>query len=317
MSIRLASWEERLLEWAHEALDEPIVGRVAEVEEDVLGRAYERCEHIARENSLTFHLASRLLPGEKRRAVHALYAFCRLSDDLVDRALSPDSIALDEWRQRVRGSSAQETEPVLLAWSDTRRRYRIPIRYAEQLIDGVARDLVQTRYETFDELAEYCYSVASTVGLMAMHIVGFAPTAVRDAVRLGVALQLTNILRDVGEDWRMGRLYLPLSDLRDYRLQEADIARGVVDDRWRHFMGYQIGRARRLYAESMPGLVHLDADGRFAVAAAAELYRGILDSIEANDYDVFGRRAYVGKTSKLLKLPGIWWRARRVDGRRP
>lgn len=317
MSLRLASWEEQLLDWANEGLSEPAVVGIADYEEDLLRQAYERCELIAREHSLTFHLAASLLSREKRKGIHALYAFCRLSDDLVDRPGRAGAIGLGEWRRRVQVSSSHETEPVLVAWSDTRQRFGIPTRYAEQLIDGVARDLEQTRYESFDDLAEYCYGVASTVGLMAMHIVGFVPTAVRDAVKLGVALQLTNILRDIGEDWRMGRLYLPLSELRDFGLDETDIERGVVDDRWRGFMAHQIARARRLYDESMPGLVYLDADGRFAVAAAAELYRAILGRIEANDFEVFHNRAYVATTSKLLKLPGIWWRVRRLRARGP
>jgi len=147
---------------------------------------------------------------------------------------------------------------------------------------------------------------------MAMHIIGFeGPHAVPYAVKLGVALQLTNILRDVGEDWRAGRLYLPSDELAQFGLGEEDVAAGQVDDRWRAFMRFQIGRARRLYAEAMPGIRLLAADGRFAIAAAAELYRAILDDIEAHDYNVFARRAHIGALGKLRRLPGIWWRSRR------
>ena len=165
----------------------------------------------------------------------------------------------------------------------------------------------QVRYPTFDALAHYCYGVASTVGLMAMHIIGFESTeAIPYAVRLGVALQLTNILRDIDEDWRAGRVYLPQDELAAFGLTEGDIAAGRVDDRWRAFMRFQIQRTRSLYDEAMPGIALLDKDGRFAITAAAELYRGILDDIELNDYNVFGRRAHMTTWAKLSRLPAIW-----------
>jgi len=152
--------------------------------------------------------------------------------------------------------------------------------------------------------------VASTVGLMSMHIVGFKDqSAIPYAVKLGVALQLTNILRDVAEDWQNGRLYLPLHELKAFSLSEADIAAGTNDHRWKAFMAFQIRRARKLYDEALPGIALLDRRGRLAVAAAAELYRAILDDIEAHDYDVFTRRAHISKSQKLLRLPGIWFRA--------
>jgi phytoene synthase len=144
-----------------------------------------------------------------------------------------------------------------------------------------------------------------------MHIIGFeGAQAIPYAVKLGVALQLTNILRDVAEDWRNRRLYLPLDELSAFGLSEADIAAGVVDDRWRALMRFQIERSRRLYAEGMPGVSMLHSDGRLAIAAAAELYRAILCDIEAHDYDVFTRRAHVSGGGKVRRLPGIWWRAR-------
>jgi phytoene synthase len=130
-----------------------------------------------------------------------------------------------------------------------------------------------------------------------------------------VALQLTNILRDVAEDWQNGRLYLPLDELAAFGLAEADIAQGVVDNRWRAFMRFQIERARQLYTEALPGVAMLGKSGRFAVGAAAELYRAILEDIEAHDYDVFSRRAHLSDRKKLALLPGIWWRARFGKGR--
>jgi phytoene synthase len=195
-------------------------------------------------------------------------------------------------------------------------RYAIPVAYAEQLLDGVARDLSPARYATFDELAAYCYGVASTVGLMAMHIIGLAPgatwaQAVPAAVKLGVALQLTNILRDVGEDWAQGRLYLPLDELAAFGLADADLARiPAADPRWRRFMRFQVTRCRRLYAEALPGVRLLHPRGRLAVAAAAELYLGLLVDLRAHGYDAFTRRAHLSAWGRLRRLPGLWWRWR-------
>jgi phytoene synthase len=178
-------------------------------------------------------------------------------------------------------------------------------------MDGVAADLTKDRYATIDELAQYSYGVASTVGLMSMHIIGYSDEdAIPYAIKLGVALQLTNILRDIAEDWARGRVYVPQDELAHFGLTEDDIAAAVVTDRWRAFMRFQIDRNRRLYAEAMPGIGYLDPSGRFAIGAAAELYRAILEDIERHDYDVFSRRAYVSKWGKIGRLPGIWWRSR-------
>ena len=321
-------WERHLLNMANEALEK---GNESVFEHHVPDEVYHLCKDITRRNSKTFFMASGLLPDGKRQAVRALYAFCRVSDDLVDRPASDSASGtastLEAWRREsaaphtleltipTTGTAAEHnpTYAVALAWADARRAYQIPLGYADQLIDGLALDLNQTRYETFADLARYCYGVACTVGLMSMHIVGYqGREAIPYAIRLGVALQLTNILRDVGEDWRAGRLYLPLEELREFGLSEQDVANGIIDDRWRAFMRFQIGRARTLYEESLPGVAMLHPDGRFAIAAAGELYRAILDKIEENDYDVFTKRASVGAWGKVRKLPGIWWRSKRA-----
>lgn len=310
MVAKPAVWEHRLLSWAHEAFTSPAIDSPIETEADILDSAYDFCARITRTNSRTFYMASTLLSREKRRAVQALYAFCRATDDLVDetRGIVQADEVFAHWRVRLNNPHPAAHDPIPLAWADAQTRFRIPRGYAEQLITGVSRDLKQTRYQTFAELTEYCYGVASTVGLMAMHIVGFENrSALPDAIKLGIALQLTNILRDIGEDWRAGRLYLPLDELAEFGLCESDIAAGRVDERWRAFMHFQLERVDRLYAESEPGIALLHADGRFAISAAAELYRAILKDIEAHDYDVFQRRAHVGWLGKFSRLPRIWW----------
>ena len=279
-------------------------------------RAYAICRTVAKEHSRTFFMASGLLPTAQRQAMRALYAFCRHSDDLVDRPTDPDGkeARFAQWRAQVMAGRPAPEDEMVLAWLDTRVRYAIPTAYISQFMDGVADDLSPGRYQTFADLAEYCYGVAATVGLMVMYIVGFSgPEAIPSAVKLGLALQMTNVLRDVGEDWRNGRCYLPLDELAAFDLSEADVAAGRVDARWRAFMRYQIERTRQLYAEALPGVAFLERRGRLAIAAAGELYAAILEDIEAHDYDVFQRRAFVSDKSKLARLPGIWWRARRGE----
>ena len=270
-----------------------------------LRKAYKKAEDVTASHSKSFYFASQLLPEEKRSAVRALYAFCRSVDDIVDEESAKDrNFELDYWRDIVRGASASDDDLVAAAWVDTLTRYHIPRHYAIQLIDGVARDLVQTRYQTFDELATYCYGVASTVGLMSMYIVGFQSNqAVPYAIKLGVALQMTNILRDVGEDYRNGRVYLPRDEMVFYGIRESDIAEGKVTRNWRQFMQFQIQRTRDLYEESWSGIKLLEPEGRLAIGAASILYRGILDEIEKNDYNVFSRRASLSLSEKLKRLP--------------
>jgi phytoene synthase len=311
MSLQLNTWENTLLSLAYEArhsTGRPFIKSAHN--QAVLKEAYVHCEAITAYHSRSFHLASGLLPGPKRQAVRALYAFCRTTDDIVDCHQGDALAALTGWRQRLALVEPPVEDLVAVAWADARARYHIPQRYAEQLIDGVARDLRQTRYATFEELAAYAYGVASTVGLMSMHIIGFAGSeAIPYAVKLGVALQITNILRDVGQDWQLGRVYLPQEELTAFGLSEADLAAGQVDARWRACMRFQIERNRRLYAEAWPGIALLNREGRFAIAAAAGLYQAILDEIEAHDYDVFNRRASVSGWGKLRRLPGIWWQS--------
>jgi phytoene synthase len=310
-SPQSTSWERSLLAKASAALDEQVYHLLYPAQDNAQRRmAYAYCQEITRRNSRTFYMATALMPAPKRRAIRSLYALCRVTDDVVDEAVGDRSALLLKWRKQIFGSETVHEAPVLIAWSDTRHRYNIPVLYVEQLLDGIAQDLIVNRYASFEELAHYCYGVASTVGLMSMHIIGYSgPEAISYAVKLGVALQLTNILRDVGEDWRQGRLYLPQDELAAYGLDEEDLDAGRVDDRWRDFMRFQIARARRLYVESLPGVALLHRDGRFAVAAAAELYREILDDIEAHDYDVFNRRAHLSDARKLARLPGIAWRS--------
>jgi phytoene synthase len=273
-----------------------------------LQKAYKHAEVVTAEHSKSFHFASRLLPEEKRSAVRALYAFCRTVDDIVDESVDDErETRLDYWRTMIETASFSDNDLVAAAWADTLTRYHIPRHYALQLIDGVNRDLTQSRYQTFDERATYCYGVASTVGLMSMYIVGFhSNEAVPYAIKLGVALQMTNILRDIGEDYRNGRLYLPREELTFYGICEQDIAEGCITDNWRQFMKFQIERTRQLYEESWAGVKMLEREGQLAIGAASVFYQGILDDIEKHDYDVFTRRASLSALGKVSRIPALW-----------
>lgn len=277
-----------------------------------LRKAYKQTEKITSQHSKSFYFASGLLPEEKRSAVRALYAFCRTVDDIVDESSDGERESqLDYWRTMVESASFAKNDLVAAAWADTLTRYHIPRHYALQLIDGVARDLFQIRYQNFDELATYCYGVASTVGLMSMYIVGFESSeAVPYAIKLGVALQMTNILRDVGEDYHNGRLYLPREELAFYGIQECDLAEGRVTDNWRQFMKFQIDRTRQLYEDSWAGVKMLEREGQLAIGAASVFYQGILDDIEKSDYNVFTRRASLSAFGKVSRIPSLWLKVR-------
>ncbi|NJK81494.1 MAG: squalene/phytoene synthase family protein [Chloroflexaceae bacterium] len=278
-----------------------------------LSAAYAECRRLTRKHSKSFFFSTQFLPSEKRRAVRALYAFCRMSDDTVDMATSDPTHALAQWVRLVRAPQPHPDNPVLLAWHDTCGRYRLAPALVDELLAGIAMDLTIHRYRTFADLWLYCYRVASVVGLLSMGIMGSAPGAEPYAIKLGVALQLTNILRDVGEDARRGRVYLPEEDLVQFGLSADDILHGVCDERFKALIDFEIARTHRLYDESWYGIALLPRDSRMAVGAAARTYRAILDKVVHNNYDVYEQRAHLTSSEKLALLPGIWRDVRRLE----
>ena len=286
-----------------------------------LDEAYEACRRETAEWAKTFYLGTLLMPPAKRRAIWAIYVWCRRTDELMD---SPEAMArpvaelaarLDAWEQRTRALFNGEVSDGLdLVMRDTIERYPQPLQPYLDMIDGMRMDLTTTRYADFEQLHLYCYRVAGTVGLMTQEVMGVdpaytsAPWSERPdtseaAVALGIANQLTNILRDVGEDRARGRIYLPQEDLVRFGYSEAELLDGVLNDNWRHLMRFQLARARDWFARSEAGVRWLAPDARWPVWASLRLYRGILDVIEALDYDVFTKRAYVPRAGKLLDLP--------------
>ncbi|KAL9661705.1 hypothetical protein QQ045_026531 [Rhodiola kirilowii] len=286
---------------------------------DLLNEAYDRCGEVCAEYAKTFYLGTLLMTPERRKAVWAIYVWCRRTDELVDgpNASHITPKALDRWEKRL--TDLFEGRPYDMydaALSDTVSKYPVDIQPFKDMIEGMRLDLKKSRYQTFDELYLYCYYVAGTVGLMSVPVMGIAPeskasteTVYNAALALGIANQLTNILRDVGEDARRGRIYLPQDELAKAGLSDEDIFRGQVTEKWRNFMKGQIKRARMFFDKAEKGVSELSAASRWPVWASLLLYKQILDAIEANDYDNFSKRAYVGKVKKFASLPVAFGRA--------
>ena len=286
-----------------------------------LNEAYETCRRETAEWAKTFYLGTLLLPPAKRRAIWAIYVWCRRTDELMDspaaQALPPATLLerLDAWEERTRGLFAgRVSDSFDRVMVDTIERFPQPLQAYLDMIEGQRMDVVKHRYANFAELQLYCYRVAGTVGLMTQDVMGLDPAyttapwseqpdPTEAAVALGIANQLTNILRDVGEDRGRGRIYLPQEDLERFGYSEADLLAGTLNDNWRALMAFQLERARAWFSRSEAGVRWLSADARWPVWASLRLYRGILAVIERHNYDVFNKRAYVPRAGKLLDLP--------------
>ncbi|KAJ8461587.1 hypothetical protein OPV22_034513 [Ensete ventricosum] len=285
----------------------------------LLKEAYDRCGEVCAEYAKTFYLGTLLMTPERRKAIWAIYVWCRRTDELVDgpNASQMTPTALDRWESRLEGVFAGRPYDMLdAALSDTVSKYPVDIQPFRDMIEGMRMDLKKSRYKNFDELYLYCYYVAGTVGLISVPVMGIAPeskatteSVYSAALALGLANQLTNILRDVGEDARRGRIYLPQDELAQAGLSDDDIFDGKVTEKWRSFMKNQIKRARMFFQQAEAGVSELNRASRWPVWASLQLYRQILDEIEANDYNNFTKRAYVSKAKKLLALPVAYGRS--------
>ena len=269
-----------------------------------LARSYRYCEETARREAGNFYPAFLLLPAPQRRAMCALYTFMRIADDLSDDAalLPVKRQQLADWRAGLRlalaGTCQHQSHPAL---QDTATKYRIPPQYLEALIDGVEMDLEPVAYRTFAELRNYCWHVASVVGLSCIHIWGFhGSDAIRFAEDAGIAFQLTNILRDLGEDAARGRIYLPQEDLDRFGYDTDRLRIGVRDAAFHKMMRFQVERARNYYESGWRLLPRLSAPGQAVFLMMARTYRGLLGEIERRDYDVFRSRVRVPAWKKSL-----------------
>jgi len=286
-----------------------------------LDQAYEICRKETQQWAKTFYLGTLLLPLKKRKAIWAIYVWCRRTDEIMDsveastKSQNELSDNLDEWEENTKnvfkGNIKSELDSVLL---DTIEKYPQSIQPYLDMIDGQRMDLNKFRYKDFDELKLYCYRVAGTVGLMTQNVMGIdsaytsapwsdKPDPSDAAIALGIANQLTNILRDVGEDRQRGRIYLPQEDIEKFNYSEEELIKGVINNQWKALMNFQLKRARDWFQKSEDGIKWLSSDARWPVWTSLRLYRGILDSIERLDYDVFNNRAFVKNSVKAFEIP--------------
>lgn len=292
---------------------------IEEVPERRLQWAYSHCRDITRQFAKTFYLSTRFLPREKQRSIFAIYALCRYLDNIVDETfeadgsqpLSADQVMLEmqEWKEHLSYTykGFDTDNPILLAFSDVLRTHQISIEWPIELIDGVSMDLTKNRYENFDELYSYSYKVASVVGLMISEIFGYKDSkALKYAEALGIAMQLTNILRDVGEDLARDRIYLPRDEMHRFGITDEHLKNGIIDNSFKEFMRFQIDRAHYYYQQACSGIPMLSRDSRLPVILAQLNYRRILTKIEKNGYDVFSKRAYLTTAEKLSVVPNAW-----------
>jgi phytoene synthase len=261
---------------------------------------------VQRSHSRTYYFSTRLFPPGVRPHVHALYAFMRYADEIVDNpgvtTLDEQLAALEAFEAETLAAVAGEEvpNPVLRAYANTVRERGIAPENIAAFMQSMKMDTHVFRYPTYEDLAVYTYGSAAVVGLMMCRVVGVVDErAGEHAETLGVAMQLSNFLRDVAEDWARGRVYLPLEDLARFDYAEEDLGAGVVDERFVELMRFEIGRTRRLYAVADEGIGYIPRGRRYPVVVARELYAAILERIEAHGYDVFSRRAQTSRAEKL------------------
>jgi squalene synthase HpnC/squalene synthase HpnD len=280
---------------------------------DLLARSYDECYRVARESHSNFYYAFFLLPKSRRDGLAALYAFMRLIDDVADQSndASAKQRALAKWRAaldeavmangRSNISALPGDSEVLPALVDTMRRYNMPARYLHDLISGAEMDLTVKSYSTFDRLREYCYRVAGTVGLTCTHVFGFRDARALDlAEKLGLAFQLTNIIRDVHDDYAMGRVYLPDEDLAQYNVKPEDFARSEATLGVRELLRFEAERAWRCYEEGAALLNLIEPESRSALWLLVHTYSALLARIEELDFAVFAERVRLSKAEKLV-----------------
>ncbi len=296
---------------------------IEEIPDTDLRPAYSHCRAITRFYAKTFYMATRFLPNEKQRSIFAIYGLCRYLDNLVDefedlaenQSLDINEIdsKLNSFKQSLIAiyKGQRSEDPILAAFADTLKKYNIPIDLPFLLIDGVRSDLDKNRYNNFQELYDYSYKVASVVGLMTSRVFGYEDeSALEYAIDLGIAMQLTNILRDVGEDLDRNRIYLPEDELAMFGVTERDLLNRDSSENFIELMKFQVNRARKYYEKADKGISMLNKDSRLPVYLARYNYSRILDKIEENNYDVYSERAYLNSFEKFTILPRIFIKMR-------
>jgi 15-cis-phytoene synthase len=265
---------------------------------------------ITRSSNTSFYYSFTLLPKQKREAIHTVYAFCRYTDDIVDeeRPERNKGVLLRRWRMELgRAMRGESTYPLLNQLSTTAHRFNIPVEHFYELIEGMEIDLTKTRYQTFDELKEYCYLVASSVGLICRKIFGYRNESSRDyAINLGIALQLTNILRDVADDARRGRIYIPLEDLERFGVTQESLLNLQYTPEFVELMRFECARASHYFDIARDALADEDKGFFFAARIMWSIYAHTLNRISASNFNVFQRRISISKLLKVLIAFRYW-----------
>jgi len=267
---------------------------------------FQKAKTITKRFATTFYLASLFLPQEKRLASYAVYAICRISDESVDgqSQTNQKNAYLEKVRQAIEKSYSQDTlqDHLLLAFRYVVNRYQIPKAYFEELLEGMEMDLSQNRYQDFNELYNYCYKVAGVVGLIMLKILGERNHSSQEAaVKLGIAMQLTNILRDIKEDLKRGRIYLPRDDLKKFNLSESDLVSVVLSPGLKALLEYEIKLAQKYYSEAKKGIRFISGiRERFVVIAMSQMYSAILKEIRKRPQDILSKRVKVKNFKKAL-----------------
>ncbi|PKB81391.1 MAG: squalene synthase HpnD [SAR202 cluster bacterium Io17-Chloro-G9] len=275
-----------------------------------LESAYEECRSITRREAKNFYYAFLTLPAARRRAISVIYAFCRHCDDSVDTQGSTEQKldTLAKIREDLAKSYRHSaTAPIFLALDDVSQRYEISQAHFQDIISGVESDLVKNRYNDFQDLRQYCYQVASVVGLICLQIFGYQDSRAREhAIDLGLAMQLTNIARDVKEDLEMDRIYLPQDEMARFGYSEQDLQAGVINQQFTALMQFQAQRAKEYFSSGFKLLPYLSHRTRACPAVLGQLYCKVLDRIESADYDVLHQRVSLSKGEKVRILAQTW-----------
>ena len=272
--------------------------------------AYAHCQRTAKEQAKNFYYAFRTLPARKRLAIYAVYAFCRYCDDIADdlMPLEDKENRLADTRQLLRQSMKnQSLNPVFTALNDASSKFGIPTDYFGDVIDGVEMDLTWTRFKDFKQLRAYCHKVASVVGLICIEIFGYKDLRAQEyALDLGLAMQITNIIRDIKEDCQRGRIYIPLDEMERFGYSEQDLMKGVVNSSFLNLMEFQASRARQYFAKGKRLIPLLSPESRVCTASLHNVYSSILDRIESSGFDVFERRISLSMSEKLFITAKLW-----------
>ena len=280
-----------------------------------LTESVERCRQVVATYDRTFYAGSFLLAPPQRRALWAIYAWFRQKDEIIDGPgeLSVKQTKLNNWVEQLQDlfSLSEPAIPTDIALIEAVQRYHIPIVLFQDMLKGQQMDLALDRYPTWEDLRLYCYRVAGTVGAASAYVLGASSEAATAAglETLGIAMQLTNILQDVGSDAKRGRIYLPLADLDRFDYPEQNVFKSIVDDRWRALMSYEIERAQTLYDWAEQEMVALPRTCRWSIEAALICYCQDLRAIERDGYQVFGTRPHVPLRWKAKALGTAWWRS--------